>query len=56
MPQIFHTFDLIQTPVVKKIARMFLISDILHNCTVKGIPNVSFYRTAFQVRNSYKRK
>ncbi len=43
---------LLQTPVVKKIARLFLISDILHNCTVKGIPNVSFYRTGFQVRKS----
>jgi len=29
---------------------MFLISDILHNCTVKGVPNVSFYRTGFQVK------
>jgi len=29
---------------------LFLISDILHNCTVKGVPNVSFYRTGFQVK------
>ena len=26
------------------------MSDILHNCTVKSVKNVSFYRTGFQVR------
>lgn len=45
-----ESLSILETPVVKKIARMFLISDILHNCTVKGIPNVSFYRTAFQTK------
>jgi len=45
-----ESLSILETPTVKKIARMFLISDILHNCTVKGVPNVSFYRTGFQVK------
>ncbi len=39
-----------ETPLSKKVARLYLISDILHNCSVKGVPNVSFYRKGFQVR------
>ena len=31
-------------------ARLYLISDILHNCSVKGPPNVSFYRLGFQAK------
>ena len=38
-----------ETPLAKKIARLYLISDILHNCSVKGVPNVSYYRKGFQV-------
>jgi len=45
-----ESLSILETPVVKKIARLFLISDILHNCTVKGVPNVSFYRTGFQAK------
>jgi len=45
-----ESLSILETPTVKKIARLFLISDILHNCTVKGVANVSFYRTGFQVK------
>lgn len=33
------------TAISKKIARLYLMSDILHNCTVK-VSNASFYRTS----------
>lgn len=33
------------TLISKKIARLYLVSDILHNCTVK-VSNASFYRTS----------
>lgn len=33
------------TAISKKIARLYLVSDILHNCTVK-VSNASFYRTS----------
>ncbi|KAH7643994.1 u2 snrnp-associated surp motif-containing protein-like protein [Dermatophagoides farinae] len=36
-----------ETPLYKKIARLFLMSDILHNCSVK-VSNVSNYRRGFQ--------
>lgn len=36
-----------ETPLYKKIARLFLVSDILHNCSVK-VANVSNYRKGFQ--------
>lgn len=32
-----------ETPIHKKIARIYLVSDILHNCTVK-VQNASFFR------------
>ncbi|KAF7492715.1 U2 snRNP-associated SURP motif-containing protein [Sarcoptes scabiei] len=38
-----------ETPLYKKIARLFLISDILHNCSVK-VANVSNYRKSFQAK------
>ena len=41
---IAESLSILQTPLTKKIARLYLISDILHNCSVKGVPNVSFYR------------
>ena len=31
-------------------ARLYLISDVLHNCSVKGPTNVSFYRLGFQTK------
>ncbi|KAB0801313.1 hypothetical protein PPYR_05667 [Photinus pyralis] len=37
------------TIVTKKIARLYLISDILHNCGVK-VNKASFYRRAFEIR------
>ena len=39
-----------ETPLAKKIARLYLISDILHNCSIKGVPNVSFFRKGFQTK------
>lgn len=38
-----------ETPLHKKIARLFLLNDILHNCTVK-VANVSNYRKQFQTK------
>ncbi|TRY72722.1 hypothetical protein TCAL_00982 [Tigriopus californicus] len=40
----------LETSPAKKIARLYLISDILHNCSVKGVPNVSYYRKGFQAK------
>lgn len=37
------------TVIIKKIARLYLVSDILHNCGVK-VNKASFYRKAFEVR------
>ena len=45
-----EALSLKETPMAKKVARLYLISDILHNCSVKGVPNVSYYRKGFQVR------
>ncbi len=39
-----------ETPLAKKVARLYLISDILHNCSIKGVPNVSYYRQGFQAK------
>lgn len=47
---IAESLGILQTPLTKKIARLYLISDILHNCSVKGVPNVSFYRKGFQAK------
>ena len=41
---IAESLSILQTPLTKKVARLYLISDILHNCSVKGVPNVSFFR------------
>jgi hypothetical protein len=35
------------TPIPLKVARLFLVSDILHNCTAP-VPNASSYRALFQ--------
>ncbi|XP_071542490.1 U2 snRNP-associated SURP motif-containing protein isoform X2 [Panulirus ornatus] len=37
------------TAMPKKIARVYLVSDILHNCSVK-VSNASFYRKGFQAK------
>ena len=44
---IVESLSLLETPLHKKIARLYLISDVLHNCTVK-VSNASFYRKGFQ--------
>ncbi|CAK9293338.1 unnamed protein product [Gordionus sp. m RMFG-2023] len=36
-----------QTPLLKKLSRIYLISDILYNCSSKA-PNVSYFRKSFQ--------
>merc|ERR1711997_1188787 len=47
---IAESLSILQTPLAKKIARVYLISDILDNCSIKGVPNVSFFRKAFQTK------
>lgn len=44
---ITESLTISETPLFKKIARLYLISDILHNCSVK-VANASFYRKGFQ--------
>ncbi|XP_015905552.1 U2 snRNP-associated SURP motif-containing protein [Parasteatoda tepidariorum] len=38
-----------EAPLYKKIGRLYLISDVLHNCSVK-VANASFYRKGFQAK------
>lgn len=60
---ISESLSILQTPLPKKIARLFLVSDILHNSSVK-IPHVSSFRRHFEpklavimkdIRDAYKR-
>uniref|UniRef100_A0A0B7ALJ1 CID domain-containing protein n=1 Tax=Arion vulgaris TaxID=1028688 RepID=A0A0B7ALJ1_9EUPU len=44
---IAESLSIIQTPIPKKIARLFLVSDILFNSSAK-VPNASFFRKFFQ--------
>ncbi|KAL4220667.1 U2 snRNP-associated SURP domain-containing protein [Mactra antiquata] len=44
---ITESLSILQTPIPKKIARLFLVSDILFNSSAK-VPNASFYRKQFQ--------
>jgi U2-associated protein SR140 len=46
---IAESLSIMETPLYKKIARLYLISDILHNCSVK-VANASFFRKGFQAR------
>lgn len=46
---ISESLSLLQTPANKKIARLYLISDILHNCGVK-MTNATIYRKALETR------
>ncbi|XP_034947104.1 U2 snRNP-associated SURP motif-containing protein isoform X2 [Chelonus insularis] len=46
---ISESLSILQTPANKKIARLYLISDILHNCGVK-VTNATIYRKAFEAR------
>ena len=44
---IVESLSLLETPLHKKIARLYLISDVLHNCAVK-VSNASYFRKGFQ--------
>ncbi|KAJ7390317.1 U2 snRNP-associated SURP domain-containing protein [Desmophyllum pertusum] len=44
---IAESLTILETPLLVKVARLYLVSDILHNCSVK-VPNVSYYRKGFQ--------
>ncbi|XP_048744647.2 U2 snRNP-associated SURP motif-containing protein-like isoform X2 [Ostrea edulis] len=44
---ITESLSILQTPIPKKIARLFLVSDILFNSSAK-VPNASFFRRCFQ--------
>jgi len=44
---ITEALSLSETPVPKKIARLFLVSDVLHNSSA-AVPNASSYRSHFQ--------
>ncbi|CAL1542099.1 unnamed protein product [Lymnaea stagnalis] len=44
---IAESLSILQTPIPKKIARLFLVSDILFNSSAK-VPNASFFRKFFQ--------
>lgn len=44
---ITESLSIIETPLYKKIARIYLVSDILHNSAVK-VTNASFFRKGFQ--------
>lgn len=44
---IYESLRLLETPFQRKIARLFLVSDILHNCSA-SVTNASYYRKGFQ--------
>jgi len=44
---ICESLSILETPIPTKIARMFVVSDILHNSAAK-VPYASHYRTGFQ--------
>lgn len=44
---ITESLTLDETPLHRKVARLYLVSDILHNCTAK-VANVSHFRQGFQ--------
>lgn len=44
-----ESLSILQTPLNKKIARLYLVSDILYNSSAK-VANASFYRKYFEVR------
>lgn len=46
---ITESLSILQTPLPKKIARLYLVSDILHNSSAK-VPNASFFRKCFQTK------
>jgi len=46
---IAESLSILQTPLPKKIARLFLVSDILYNSSAK-VPNASFFRKYFEAK------
>ncbi|KAK7090443.1 U2 snRNP-associated SURP motif-containing protein-like [Littorina saxatilis] len=44
-----EALSILQTPLPKKIARLYLVSDILYNSSAK-VPNASFFRKCFQMK------
>ncbi|XP_071085782.1 U2 snRNP-associated SURP motif-containing protein-like [Haliotis cracherodii] len=46
---IAESLSILQTPLPKKIARLFLVSDILYNSSAK-VANASYFRKYFQVK------
>lgn len=48
---ISEALSILQTPLPKKIARLYLVSDILYNSSAK-VPNASFFRKCFQIKLS----
>ncbi|XP_074468376.1 U2 snRNP-associated SURP motif-containing protein [Sebastes fasciatus] len=46
---ITESFSLLQTPLQKKIARLYLVSDILHNSCAK-VAGASYYRKFFETK------
>nr|XP_020454418.1 U2 snRNP-associated SURP motif-containing protein-like isoform X1 [Monopterus albus]XP_020454419.1 U2 snRNP-associated SURP motif-containing protein-like isoform X1 [Monopterus albus]XP_020454420.1 U2 snRNP-associated SURP motif-containing protein-like isoform X1 [Monopterus albus]XP_020454421.1 U2 snRNP-associated SURP motif-containing protein-like isoform X1 [Monopterus albus]XP_020454422.1 U2 snRNP-associated SURP motif-containing protein-like isoform X1 [Monopterus albus]XP_020454423.1 len=46
---IAESFSLLQTPLQKKIARLYLVSDVLHNSCAK-VAGASYYRKYFEAR------
>ncbi|XP_032389947.1 U2 snRNP-associated SURP motif-containing protein [Etheostoma spectabile] len=46
---ITESFSSLQTPLQKKIARLYLVSDILHNSCAK-VANASYYRKYFETK------
>ncbi|XP_077971948.1 U2 snRNP-associated SURP motif-containing protein-like isoform X2 [Styela clava] len=46
---IAESLSILQTPLPKKIARLYLISDVLYNCSAK-VANASFFRKHFQAK------
>ncbi|XP_062522101.1 U2 snRNP-associated SURP motif-containing protein-like [Corticium candelabrum] len=45
---IVESLGILQTPVPIKIARLYLVSDILYNCSTCPVPNSSYYRKGFE--------
>merc|ERR1740124_553517 len=44
---ICESLSILETPIPTKIARLYVVNDILHNCSQK-IPNVANFRKGFQ--------
>eukprot|EP00039_Didymoeca_costata_P010542 m.142018 g.142018 ORF g.142018 m.142018 type:complete len:684 (-) comp14870_c0_seq1:784-2835(-) len=47
---IADSLGVLETPLPTKIARLFLVSDILHNCGTAPIRNAASFRTSFEAK------